>query len=73
MTPENKLIDDALASIERASEHPRILARKAIQQHREKSVAYDFETAPRELKRVMYGGTVRFKRRGWLARLLWWR
>lgn len=72
-TPKPETVADALRSIERASTHPRELARQAVQHHHEKSAAYDFETAPKELKRVMYSGTVRFKRRSWLARLIWWR
>lgn len=73
MKTDNRTIDAALAGIERASTHPRELARQAVQRHRERATEYDFEKAPRELKTVMYGGTVRFKRRSWLARLLWWR
>lgn len=67
-------VAEALECLNRTLESPRTLARKAVQRRREKSAAYNFETAPKELKRVMYGGVVRFKRRSLLSRLLlWWR
>jgi hypothetical protein len=34
---------------------------------------YDFATAPRHLRRVVYASTVWFCYRRWWARLLWWR
>ena len=71
--PKAETVDDALRSIEKASQHPtRQLARELVEKRR--TPTYNFETAPRELKRVMYGGTVRFKRQSLFSRLLlWWR
>lgn len=76
MKPTPNDIHHALRSIENAErdpEHPRSLAHRLVAQHRASAHAtpeYDFDHAPKELKRVVYGATVRFSRRRLWARLL---
>lgn len=71
--PDSKSVNAALAAIERATKSPRELARERVALYRAKRAEYDFESAPRELKAIVYSGTMRFRRRSLLARLLWWR
>ncbi len=66
-------ITAALNGIARASTHPRELAREAVARYRQGSATgacYDFNSAPMELRRVVYDAAVRFSRRRWWSRLL---
>lgn len=66
-------ITKALRGIERASTHPRQLARERVARYRQSSAlrpTYDFSDAPVELKQIVYDATVRFSRRRWWSRLL---
>lgn len=69
-------IEAALRSIEnaeRGEEHPRTLAHLLVAQYRATANAtpeYDFDHAPKELKKVVYDAAVRFSRRRLWARLL---
>lgn len=74
MKQEPKTVDDVIADLESQELHPlRQLSRKLVEQYRitSRSAApeYDFDAAPKELKRVMYGGTVRWSRRSLWSKL----
>lgn len=76
-TPKPETVDAVLSRIEKASTHPRQLARELIRQHRipprmtqaQIDGGYDDE----ERRRRLVGYALRYRRRGILTRLLWWR
>ncbi len=71
--PTDSDIAATLNGIARASTHPRELAREAVARYRQGSAIsayYDFNSAPVELRRVIYDAAVRFSRRRWWSKLL---
>lgn len=68
--PSPEAVDATLAQIERQSKSPRELAREAVGRHRAvKEPEYDFDAAPKELKAVLYGAALRYRKRSWWSRL----
>ena len=76
MKPTVTDVNAALNKIEQAErdpQHPRSLARAALQRYRRGSAIdrnYDFSKVPVELRRIVYNATVRFSRRRFWARVL---
>lgn len=65
-----EVVDAALKRIESASKPARQLAREAVERHRAvKEPDYDFDAAPKELKAVLYGAALRYRKRSWWARI----
>lgn len=68
--PSPNDIDAVLAQVERQSKSPRELAREAVERHRAvKEPDYDFDTAPKELKAVLYGAALRYRKRSLWSRI----
>lgn len=76
MKPTNHDITAALKAIEATElpdDHPRRLAQQAIaQRHRARAIDpdYDFNSAPRQMRQVIYNMSVKYSaQHSWLARL----
>lgn len=70
---DNQTVDEALERIERASTHPRTLAKEAVQRHRNRQMltqemidsGYDDE----ERRKMFVGHSLRFRKRSLFSRL----
>lgn len=68
--PSSNDIEVTLNRIESASKSPRELAREAVERHRAvKEPDYDFDAAPKELKAIVYGAALRYRKRSLWSRI----
>lgn len=70
------MMKSQLRAVDNNLPHARDIARTAVAKYRRGTAinpTYDFSAQPKELRQVVYDGTVRFSRRRWYSRLILWR